>query len=120
MSMHSRRKFFQMAMGAGGVAALSWSWLRGSAWAGDGEATAIPVPAGLKSARRSSYALGSQIEMVVLHENEETARKALDAAFGELETVEEAMSVYRPNSDISKLNRDGECKTPHPYFVSCL
>jgi thiamine biosynthesis lipoprotein len=120
MSMHSRRKFFQMAVGAGGMAALSWSWLRGAAWAGDGEAAAPAIPAGLKSARRSSYALGSQIEMTVLHESEEAARKALDAAFGELETVEEAMSVYRPNSDISKLNRDGECKAPHPYFVACM
>jgi thiamine biosynthesis lipoprotein len=58
--------------------------------------------------------------MIVLHESEETGRKALDAAFAELEVVEAAMSVYRPQSQISRLNREGECKDPHPYFVQCM
>jgi thiamine biosynthesis lipoprotein len=117
MSNQSRRRFFQLAFGAGTVAALS-PWLR-SAWAGD-DAAAVKTADNLKVSKRSSYALGTEISMLVLHEDEEVARKALDAAFGELETVETVMSIYRSESQISRLNRDGVFNDPHPYFLSCM
>src|SRR5881392_94879 len=95
-AMQSRRKFFQLAFGAGSVAALGLSGLtrRGGM---SGVAFADDTPAaGLKLAKRSSFALGAEISMIAMHANEETARKALDAAFDELEKVESVMSIYRP------------------------
>ena len=117
MSNPSRRRFFQLAFGAGTVAALT-PWLR---YAAAGDEAAPAKPAGnLKVSKRSSYALGTEISMLALHEDEEVARKALDAAFGELETVETVMSIYRSESQISRLNRDGVLHDPHPYFLSCM
>ncbi len=118
MSNLNRRKFFQLAFGAGS-AALLMPWMK-KAFAGDGPAAAALGVEGMKTAKRTSYALGTEISMLVMHEDEDIARKALDAAFGELETVESVMSIYRPESQISKLNRDGVFNNPHPYFVDCL
>ena len=101
------------------MAALSLNWARNAVFAAD-ETAAPAVPTGLKSVTRKSYALGSEIEITVLHADEEVARKALNAAFEELETVESVMSVYRPQSQISRLNREGSISNPHPYFVSCM
>jgi thiamine biosynthesis lipoprotein len=48
------------------------------------------------------------------------AERALDAAFAELETVEQVMSLYRPESQICRLNRTGELRDPHPYLLQVL
>ena len=58
--------------------------------------------------------------MTVLHTDESVGRTALDAAFAELERVESVMSIYRPESQISRLNRDGVIERPDPYFVEVL
>ena len=58
--------------------------------------------------------------MTVLHADENAARVALDAAFVELERVESVMSLYRPESQISRLNRDGVFENPDPSFVEVL
>lgn len=44
----------------------------------------------------------------------------MDAAFAQLELVESLMSIYRPESQLSQLNRDGVLDDPHPYFVEVL
>lgn len=69
---------------------------------------------------RTSWALGSTVTMTALHENKVVAASALEAAFAELETVEQVMSIYRPASQLCRLNRDGVCDNPHPYLVEVL
>lgn len=69
---------------------------------------------------RTSWALGSTVTMTALHEKRAVAAAALEAAFGELDTVEQVMSIYRPESQLSRLNRDGVCDDPHPYLVEVL
>lgn len=122
MAEQTRRRFFQMAIGAGGLAALSYAWMRRSgpiALADPGSA-AEPVTAGLQSVSRTSYALGTDISMLALHRNRDVARTAIDDAFAELETIERVMSVYRPDSELSKLNRDGVIENPHPYLLDIM
>jgi thiamine biosynthesis lipoprotein len=58
--------------------------------------------------------------MTVLHAERAPAEAALDAAFAEIELVEEVMSLYRPESQLCRLNRDGLLDHPHPYLVSVL
>jgi thiamine biosynthesis lipoprotein len=58
--------------------------------------------------------------MTALHQDRRTAAAAVDAAFAELELVEELMSIYRPQSQLSRLNRDGVLDSPHPYIVAVL
>ena len=58
--------------------------------------------------------------MTVLHRRTATAELAIDAAFAELELIENLMSIYRPASQLSRLNRDGVLKNPHPYLLDVL
>lgn len=119
MANQNRRQFLTMAFGAGGVAALGVAAL----WRGAEPARAAAASRrieGLQSAQRRGRALGTEVQMIVLHERKERAEAALDAAFAELELVEDVMSIYRPESQLSALNRDGEVRNPHPYFVEVL
>jgi len=74
----------------------------------------------LRLVSRESKALGTHVTMTVLHRDESAGQAALDAAFAELERVENVMSIYRPESQISLLNRDGVIARPDPYFVEVL
>jgi FAD:protein FMN transferase len=56
----------------------------------------------------------------VWHRDRERSEAALDAAFRELEVVEEVMSLYRPSSQVSHLNRDQVLDDPHPHLVTVL
>ena len=69
---------------------------------------------------RTAWALGSDVTITVVHENKARAASALDDAFAELETVEQVMSIYRPESQLSRLNRSGYFDDPHPYLVEVL
>ena len=65
-------------------------------------------------------ALGSDVSITALHADERIAHAAIDDAFAELETVESVMSIYRPESQLSRLNRDRVLNSPHPYFIEVL
>ena len=60
-----------------------------------------------------SIALGSEISLVAYHEDRETARRAIRAAFKALDELEDLLSLYRPQSQICELNREGVLKQPH-------
>jgi thiamine biosynthesis lipoprotein len=79
-------------------------------------ATASP----LRAATRTSRALGSDVSITALHQEQCTAALAVDDAFAELEVVEQLMSIYRPDSQLSRLNRFRELRDPHAYFVQVL
>lgn len=75
---------------------------------------------GLRRVSQASKALGATVTMTALHEDESTANAALSAAFAELERIESVMSLYRPASQISRLNREGVLHTPDASFVEVL
>ncbi len=115
----NRRQFLYLAAGVGGAMSLGITdWLVRNATHAE-EAESAPSSS-LKSATRTSWALGSDVSITALHADRKTAADAVDAAFAELELVEELMSMYRPESQLSRLNRDGELGGPHPYFVEVL
>jgi thiamine biosynthesis lipoprotein len=58
--------------------------------------------------------------MTVLHADKHVANLALDAAFSELERIENVMSLYRPESQISRLNREGVLEAPDASLVEVL
>ena len=74
----------------------------------------------LKPFERRSHALGSTVSLTAFHEQEDVAHEGLSAAFEELERVEDLMSIYRPDSQLSQLNRDRLLQDPHPYLVRVL
>jgi thiamine biosynthesis lipoprotein len=101
----NRRRFLAVLGGAGGLAALG--------------ATAL-APRGLARTERRSRALGAQVSISALHEDRRVADAAIADAFAELERVEAVMSLYRPESQLSRLNREGALPDPHPYLVEVL
>jgi thiamine biosynthesis lipoprotein len=105
----SRRRFLCAAIGTCGAAGLGYA-----AW------RSTPFAEGLTSFTRADKALGSEVSITALHTQREVAERAVAAAFDELELVEERMSIYRPHSQLSRLNRHGVLESPHPYFVHVL
>jgi thiamine biosynthesis lipoprotein len=69
---------------------------------------------------RTSRALGAAVSITVLGVPEPRANRAIDAALAEIETVETVMSLYRPDSQLCRLNRNGVLDRPHPYLVEVL
>jgi thiamine biosynthesis lipoprotein len=60
------------------------------------------------------------VTLTVLHESPEAAHRAIDAAFAGLDLVEDVMSLYRPDSQLCRLNREGVLDDPHPHLVTVL
>lgn len=105
----TRRSFcLSLAIGAGASAAGLATWSR---YADRSE---------LQTLSRTSHALGTKVEITALHASPEQASTAVDAAFVELEHVEEVLSLYRPTSQLCQLNREGVLYKPHPYLVTVL
>lgn len=74
----------------------------------------------LSAFTRHAKALGTEVSITVLHTDKDVAANALDAAFKDLTLVESLMSIYRPDSQISILNRTGSLNDPHPYLLEVL
>lgn len=70
--------------------------------------------------KRTSFALGTEVSFLVRHPDVEMVERACDAAFAELALVDELMSIYRADSQLSILNRDGVLAKPHRYLVEVL
>ena len=103
--MHTRR-WFLLALGTAGSGALAGKFLAGAR--------------GLREFKRKAHALGSSVSMQVFAKSSQDAEQALDAAFGEIELVGQVMSIYRTDSQISRLNRNGVVKQAHPYLKEVL
>jgi thiamine biosynthesis lipoprotein len=103
--MSASRRTFLLAAGAAGL--LSWPLFR----------------AGLQPPKlftRTSWALGSDVSLTVAAANEASASRALAAAFDEIERVEQVLSLYRSDSQVSQLNRERSLRDPHPFLLTVL
>lgn len=102
----NRRRFITLAVGA----------------VGGGSLLGLPgiLPPRLTRVERKSRALGAEVSLVVYHEDPAVAERALSAAFDALNAVENVLSLYRPQSEICRLNRDGVLPHSHPDLVQVL
>ncbi len=66
---------------------------------------------------RQSHALGSKVHLTIWHDHAAIAHEALEAAFDGIDAVEEVMSLYRPHSQLCRLNKRGHMMGPHPDLV---
>ena len=74
----------------------------------------------IETVERTSHALGSKIQLKVRHADKELAGNAIIDAFREIRRVDSLMSLYRLDSQISRLNHKGELANPHPWLVKVL
>ncbi|MEZ5276893.1 MAG: FAD:protein FMN transferase [Opitutaceae bacterium] len=107
-----------------GTAAIGWSVLKlkgtRSAHVPGG---ALPGTSGTRKLfkiTRTTRALGTGVSLTVLHSDRAAAEEAIADAFRELGRVEDIMSLYRPESQLCQLNREGLLDHPHPYLIEVL
>jgi FAD:protein FMN transferase len=83
----TRRDFLTLGAGAFVVASLPWAMRRREALV-----------------RRAVPVMGTTAEIAVLHRDARYAQGAIDAAFAELDAVDRAMSRFRADSEIGRVN----------------
>ena len=75
---------------------------------------------GMQVVRKTSRALGSEASITALHERREVAERAIDAAVAELRRIDQIMSIYRAESQVSILNRTGILSNPDQRLLEVL
>ena len=73
-----------------------------------------------RPARWDGTALGAPASIQLYHTDEVQARAAIAAGLGELKRLEAIFSVYRADSSISKLNREGVLENAPDDFIAML
>jgi len=94
----------------------------GAVAAGGAAGARLPQPSrdGLRPFTRTGHALGTTVSLTVIHADRSAAHESLNAAFAALDGVEEVMSLYRPHSQLARLNRDRALRDPHPDLLTVL
>jgi thiamine biosynthesis lipoprotein len=106
MQQPNRRRFLFLAAGGLGAAALGGAVLR--------DTDRWPV------VTRTTKAIGTEVSITARHRSPERAEMAIERAFVRLARIEELLSIYRPHSEISRLNRTGEIQRPSRDVVTVL
>lgn len=100
----NRRRFIALTLGSAGGLGLA----------------AHLFPRNLKRVEQKSFALGTEVSLIAFHKNRDTAECAVTAAFKALDELEDVLSLYRPQSQICRLNREGILKRPHPDILTVV
>jgi FAD:protein FMN transferase len=104
-----RRSFMQCSLGLGACLGTGAMALHARA-----------VDAGLQWRSRTLNAMGTSMRFQVAHAKSDVAERALDAAVADIRHIEDQMSLFRPDSAISELNRNGILRNPHPDLLDIL
>ncbi|MDO9709734.1 FAD:protein FMN transferase [Paracraurococcus lichenis] len=75
---------------------------------------------GLVEARRLGLAFGTTFSIRALHAEARVLQAALDAAVAELRSVQAVLSLFDPDSQLSRLNREGMLRRPDPVLLAVL
>ena len=62
---------------------------------------------GMPLVHKTKYIMGTVYEIAAYDEQPERASQAIDKAFAEIVRLDGVMSNYKPESDLSRLNRNG-------------
>lgn len=110
-----RRKFISYALGATALGAVGVHLSSNDARLGGSRGAAQ-----LAKLTRRNRALGTDISITAFHADPATAEQAIARAFAAIEHVEQVMSLYREDSELSRLNREGVLHHPDPALVQVL
>lgn len=101
-----RRNFLQIVAAAGALGAASKLGWRIS-----------QKPAAVE---RSRVMMGTVVNLTVIGGDRAQARHALKTCFTTMKTLESLFSRFQPESQLSRLNRDGELRHPAPAMVDVI
>ncbi len=87
---------------------------------GGGLTAAVLRRAGLHGASETRTRMGTLVQVRVVHPEAARARELAAAAFDEIDRLEAVFSGYRPDTPVSRLNRDGVLSDPPPELVAVV
>jgi FAD:protein FMN transferase len=107
----TRRQWIGFALGAGAAMACPAA----------GAGAAAPAPgAALAWRERALRGFGTTLWLRAGHADAAVVDRGLDAAVASIRHVERLMSLFDPDSAVSRLNRDGVLRDPHADLVRVL
>ena len=98
----TRRRALALALGCGAVAGFAAPGARAETF------------------RRVGAAFGTTVSVTLLARDAAQAEAAFAAAFAQIRHVDKIASLHRPDSEISRLNRDGFFDRPDPALTAML
>ena len=110
MKLPSRRRFIGIAAASSALGLLPWRALAFSA----------RPQAGLEPVVWRGVALGADAELHLLHPDRDAARRLIDSAVDELRRLETVFSLYRDDSALAVLNRQGHLNDPPADLLRLL
>lgn len=105
----ARRRVLQIAAAAGGLSL-----------AGAGSLFLLRPDKHIKPQRWQGTALGAQASITLYHHNSETGARLIRSAVAEINRLEQIFSIYRADSYLALLNRNGVLVAPPPELVQLL
>lgn len=112
-----RRTLLQASLGLGMLGALGAAGRFGIPAA---SAQQPAIAAGLQWRERPLLGLGTTLSLRVAHRDPAQAERALDKVLVTIRHVEAQMSLFDPDSALSRLNRDGVLHDPDPDLLKIL
>jgi thiamine biosynthesis lipoprotein len=85
-----------------------------------GASAACAWPAGERLHTGAGLAFGTTISIAVVHADGGVARRAIADALAAAQRVDRLMSIYHPDSQVYRLNRDGVLHQPDPQLLAVL
>ena len=79
---------------------------------------AIVSPAGAKTVSWHGVALGAEAKLIITGLPKGEANRLVDLALAEIDRLERIFSLYRTDSKLCELNRDGKLQVPPPELLS--
>lgn len=117
--MH-RRTFLSASLGAGLIAGMP-AFLAAQHRPAPGEMTRSDVPGtGFPVFTGAAIAFGTTISVRLLHHSADQAERAIGSALGEAKRIDALMSLYRDDSQLSVLNRQGWLDRPNPHLLAVM
>jgi len=119
MEATMRRRVFITGSLLAAAAAATASWSRRGSRAGP-DGGAQPLPDGRLLVRGAALAFGTTVSITAVHEDPPVARSAIREALRETRRIDALMTVFRPESEVSRLNATGVLSRPDPHLVRVL
>ena len=110
-------------LAAAATAAAVWRARTGWAALAEGPRGAdlgLAMPDGRRLVRQAGLAFGTTISIAAVHEEAALAQVAVRAALAQVRLVDSLMTVYRPGSQVGRLNATGALRDPDPHLVRVL
>jgi thiamine biosynthesis lipoprotein len=108
-------------LAAAATAAGAWRLRAGWACAAPGgSGSDRPLPDGRRLVLEAGLAFGTTVSVAAVHADAAVARAAARAALAQVRHVDALMTVYRPESQVGRLNATGSLLRPDPHLVRVL